>query len=287
MTNIATNRWKYSWTPSQNNNYIITFRNDTLDVEDYLYVKVTGSLTGVPGGSGTGSSLTNLRSRFLRIIDNYNANDLTGTNSSGDIADLYINEALQVIYSDIKNSKYLDAYASTGLATTADQSYIELSGISDFDELFAIKDTDNDFTLSEIPKWRYFLEVPDPSNSTGTPTRYCRIFNRIYLDPRPTSVITYTTEYKKTYARLSAGSDTALIPSKYDKWIYDEAWVTWLRGEDPGAVGAIQLAIAERERTRDIFLSDIASQFTTATQLRSHFGRKGYTNYWRGLGVYD
>ena len=275
MTNINATDWKYSWTPSQTNVYLITYYNSTLDVFFKEYVKVSGSIVGVPGGSGTGSTLSTLRSRFLRRIDNYNANDLTGTDSSGDIADLAINDALQTIYADIKNSRYLDAYNSTSLASTADQAYIELSAISDLDELFAIKDTTNQYTLEEIPKWKYFLERPDPSQVTGTPYRFCRIFNRIYLDPRPTSVITYTTEYKKTYARLASDGDTALIPSKFDPWIYAEAYVIWLMGEDINATSAIGIAQKERERVRDIFLSDIQSQFAYASQSSSAFRRYG------------
>lgn len=287
MTNINATDWKYAWTPTQTNMYLVTYRNPALDVSYKEFIKVVGSLVGVPGGAGTGSTLATLRTRFLKMVDNYNLNDLSGDNTSGDVADLYLNEALQTIYSDIKNSRYMDGYTSAGLISTIDQSYIELSAISDLDELFAIRDTTNDYTLVEIPKWRYFLEVPDPANSTGTPYRYCRIFNRIYLDPRPTAVITYQTDYKKTYARLSSDSDVALIPSKFDKWIYDEAWVTWLRGEDSGAIGAIQLAMAERERTKDIFLSDIGSQFARASQLRSQFGTEGRVNYWQRLGIND
>lgn len=287
MTAAGNDSWYYSWTPTSEGIRLVKFYNSTLDVAYYLYAYVTAGGGVTPSGSSGGSTLTNLRTRFLKMIDNYNADDLTGTNSSGEVADLYINESLQVIYSKIKNSRYLDAYGSTSLATTADQAYIELSAISDLDELFSIKDTENDYTLIEIPKWRYFLEIPDPANSTGTPYRYCRIFNRIYLDPRPTSVITYTTEYKKTYGRLSADADQALIPSRMDKWVYDEAWVQWLRGEDSSNVSAIQLAMAERDRTEDIFLSDIGSQFARAASMRSHFGARGHVNYWRGIGIND
>src|SRR3990167_8078351 len=225
MTSVNASNWKYSWTPSQTNNYIITFRNSTLDVEYYLYVKVTGSIAGVAGGSGTGTTLTNLRTRFLKLLDNYNANDLTGTNSSGEVADLCLNDALQLIYAQIKDSKYMQAYPSTGLVSVADQAYIELSGVSDIDAIAAIKDTTNNITLRCISAHEYHTRVADAADQTGTPYEYCRVFNRIYLTPRPTAVITYTTEYIKTYARLSADADTALIPTKYDDWIYKEARV--------------------------------------------------------------
>jgi len=271
MTNVTGENWKYSWTPSETDNFIVTFWNQTLDVKYYRYITVTGSLVGVPGGSGTGSTQANLRSRFLRLIDNYNANDLTGTNSSGDIADLVINNALQIIYADIKNSIYLDAYGSSGLISTANQAYIELSAISDLDNLVAIKDQTNMYDLVEIEPWQYFLMVPVTTQVTGTPYWWTRIFNRIYLAPTPTAAITYVTEYKKTYARLASDSDTALIPSKYDPWIYEEARVQWLMMEDITATGALQVAIANRDRVREIYLSDLSANYASVKQSRSYF----------------
>ena len=275
MTNINATDWTYSWTPSESDFFIITYYNATLDVFYKEFCKVSGTLTGVPGGAGTGSTQTVLRSKFLRYIDNYNASDLTGTNSSGDIADICINEALQIIYQMIKSSRYMDAYASTSLASTADQAYIELSAISDLDELLALKDTTNVFTLLEISPWEYFAQVPSPANKTGTPYRYCRIFNRIYLDPRPTAVITYTSEYKKTYARLASDSDTALIPSKFDAWIMEEARIKWLMMEDISNVNAIQVSRIERDRIQEIAMADIGSQFNRISQAASNFGLRG------------
>lgn len=265
--------WTYSWTPAQLNRYFIRYYNVNQDVEHYEYVTVVGSLIGTPSASSGGSTLENLRSRFLKYIDNYNANDLSGTNSSGELADLYINEALQTIYAEIKNSRFLDSYASTSLVSTADQAYIALSAITDLDNLTALKDTDNQITLMEISPWKYFLEVSSPSERTGTPYRYTRIFDRIYLDPVPSDAITYTTEYKKTYARLSGNSDTALISFKYDPWIYAETRVLWLMGEDPSNTAAIVVAQEERERVKEIFLRDIMSEMNTPRQLASHFDR--------------
>lgn len=272
MTYVNNETWKYlNWTPDNNGLYLISFYNSTIDVKYYLYAQVVGNLTFVPGGSGVGSTLANLRTRFLKMIDNYNANDLTGTNSSGEVADLYLNNGLQNIYAIIKASRHLDAYADTSLISVASQSYINLSTITDLDEIVSIKDTSNEITLQCITPAQYFMSTPNPAGRTGVPTQYCRIFNRIYLNAQPTSAITYTTQYKKTYARLTNDSDQALIPSKFDTWIYDEAWVMWLRGEDPGASGAIQLAQAERERTQGIYINDIGSEFDMVPQSASHW----------------
>ncbi len=245
MTNESGSLWSAAWTPSESHNFQIEYWHQTLDVRYYEYIKVVGTLVGVPGGAGTGTTLTNLRTRFLKLIDNYNANDLTGTNSSGEVADLCLNDALQLIYAQIKDSRYMQAYSSTGLASTANQSYIELSGITDVDNISSMKDTTNNITLKEIPTHQYFTQVPDAADQTGTPSQYCRIFNRIYLNPRPTAVITYTTEYVKTYTRLASDSDTALIPTKYDDWIYKEA--------------------------REIYINDVMSNFDLVSVSRSHW----------------
>ena len=267
--------WSYAITFSQNNYYLATYTNETLDVSFFEYIKVEGSLQGVAGGSGTGTTLSNLRSRFLRLVDSYNANDLTGVNSSGDIADLCLNNGLQLIYSQLKASKFLQGYASTSLVSVAAQAYIELSGISDLDEIASMKDTANNISLQWVPPWVYFDDIPDPADDTGTPFQYTRIFNRVYLRPRPTSAITYTTEYIKNYARLSADADQALIPAKYDDWIYKEAKVQWYQHLEPENVGVIGLAIKERDEARSIYLGDALAGFNEVMVSESHWGRTG------------
>lgn len=263
--------WKYSWTPTDAHLFQIDYWNATLDVHYYEYALVGGTPSASLVGSGSGSTLTVLRTKFLKLIDNYNANDLTGTNSSGEIADLCLNDALQLIYSRLKASRYLQAYGSTSLASVVDQAYINLSGIADLDEIVSMKDTTNDVVLYGFPAERYFREVPDPSASTGTPYRFCRIFNRVYLDPRPTAAITYTTEYIKVYPALSSGSDQALIPSKFDDWIMKEARVIWWMMEEPRDIPPI--IVKERDEAREIYEGDALSNTHMTLQSSSYFSR--------------
>ena len=271
MTSVTENLFKASWTPAESHNYRVDYFNRTLDVHFYEYVKVTGSITGAPSGSSAGSTLTVLRTRLLKLLDNYNANDLTGTNSSGEVADLCINDALQLIYSIIKSTRHMEGYVSTSLASVADQDYIEISGISDADEIRAIRDTTNDYTLVEITPDQYFRLSPDRSNSTGVPTNYCRLFNRVYLFPRPSDAITYSTEYIKLVARLSADGDQAGIPSKFDDWILKEARVIWFIMEDPRNMPPI--IVSERDMAREIYLADMMSGFDLTLQVQSNFRR--------------
>ena len=277
MTNVHGNNWKYSWTPSQTNVYEIDYHNVTLDVHYYEYVSVTGVVVGAPSGTMDGSTLSVLRKAFLIQIDNYNSGDLTGDNSSGDQANKAINKALQKIYSLIKDSKYLESYPSTSLASTVSQEYIELSAISNLDEIVKITDRTNNIELVNLPYWRFRQLYVDPTEQTGTPIVYSRLFNRIYLGPRPTAAITYLTDFMKRYAELSDDADQALIPSKYNYWIYSEAEVEWYKMQDPYDIPAI--VISERDKNREIAMQDVFSKFDEIMVADSHFGQLTQRNY--------
>lgn len=280
MTAAGNDSFYYSWTPTSTGIRLVKFFNNTTGVPYYLYANVVGSITTSPSGSSGGSTLSTLRTRFLKLIDNYNANDLTGTNSSGEVADLCINEALQLIYAQLKASKFMQAYGSTALVSTASQSYIDLSAITDIDEIRSLKDTTNQISLLAIPAWQYFIEIANPSNVSGTPYRYCRIFNRIYLDPQPTTTITYTCEYIKIYPRLAVDADQALINNKYDDWIYSEAKVMWYQMEDP-TNQALAFAVKERDQKRAIYINDIMSQFDEVTISKSHWRDRRQVVNWK------
>lgn len=272
MTFVSDVSWKYAWTPTQNNNYIVTYTNQTQNVSHYEYVKVSGELAGVPGGSGVGSALSVLRKAFLIQIDNYNSGDLTGDASSGDLATKSINKALQKIYSMCKDEKFMEAYPSTSLVSVVSQDYIALSGITDLDEVLSIQDTTNNYRLVYIPFYKYRQWAPNPALIPGTPTHYTKLFERIYLYPRPSAIVTYTTDYIKSYAELSADADVALLPSKYNYWIYAEAEVEWYKMQDPYNIP--QIVLTERQRCYDIALADIMSGFNENLESEGIFFRQ-------------
>jgi len=151
--------WTYAWTPAEQHNYIITYTNNTQGVSHYEYVKVVGSTNIAPAGSASGSTLTTLQKEFLLNIDSYNANDLSGDGSSGDMATKCINKALQKIYSVIKDNELMQAYPSTSLVSTSGVDYIALSAISDLDEIASIRDTANTYKLIYIPPYRATIYV--------------------------------------------------------------------------------------------------------------------------------
>lgn len=273
MTFVNGSTWKYAWTPGQTHTYVIDYYNQTLDVHYEEYVNVVANFFFSSSGSGiTGSSLATLRKEFLIQIDNYNADDLTGDASSGDLATKSINKALQKMYALIKDSKFLQAYPTTNLVSTSGQDYIELGTVTDLDEIASIQDTTNYIKLVKIPWYKYRQLSPDPSVNTGVPTHYARLFNRIYLYPRPSSAITYTTDYIKTYSYLSDDGDLALIPARYNFWIYSEAEVEWYKMQDASAVPKI--VISERDANREIAIKDILSGFNEDFQIESMFGRQ-------------
>lgn len=287
MDSVTGNTFKASWTPTESHNYMIDFWNQTLDVHFYEYCQVTGTVIGVSGGSGLGSTFSTLKTNLLKLIDQFNGTGSTtgdtGNNSADDIAGICINQGLQKCYSVTKDSKYLQAYPSSLLVSTIGQSYIDLSGISDIDEVAGMQDTVNNRTLTCIPYWRYKLEVPDPSKVTGIPYRYARWFNRIYLDPQPTTAITYQTDYIKNFADLSTGTDRSLLPSKYDYWIISEAKVIWLLMEDPGNNATLLAFKSDRDDARAIAVNDIMSNFDMVPEPLSHWDGRGLLR----PGLYD
>lgn len=273
MTNVTATSWTYAWTPALANLYLIDYYNQTLEVHYYEYAQIVGVVPPSAGGVVGSSSLQTLRVKLLKLLDNYNANDLSGTNSSGEIADLCINDALQLIYALIKDSTYMQAYPSTNLVSVIDQEYIDIGGITDADRIVTIRDTTNNMTLECIPYWVLRQEVPNPAQNTGIPIRYARLFGRVYLSPRPTSVIIYTSDYIKFYPQLTANSDTALIPSHYDDWIMKEAMVKWYMMEDKDGVPA--LAVSERDQARVIYRNDIMSEYDLTPEAQSHWNERG------------
>jgi hypothetical protein len=275
MTAVSGVTWKYAWTPTEAHNYLITYTNPQQDnVSHYEYVKVSGEIAGVPGGAGIGSTLAVLLKAFLIQLDNYSATDAAsgGDGSSRDLGIKCLNKALQKIYSTVKDSKFMEAYPSTALVSVSGTDYIALSGITDLDDILNLMDTTYFYKLTRIPFWRYRLLAPDPSVITGIPTHYARLFNRIYLYPRPSAAITYTTDYVKTYAELSADADVALLPSKYNYWIYAEAEVEWYKMQDPYNIP--QIVLTERQRCEELATKDIYSGFNENYVSDSIFGRQ-------------
>lgn len=273
MTFVTGVTWRYNWSsPNQTNTYIVDFWNETLDVHYYLYARLSSSIASAPTGSVTGSSLSTLRTNFLiSKADMYDANDLTGTASAGDRADRCINQALQKIYSMVSDTRYLEANPGS-LSSVADQEYIELSGISDLRQIKSIVEATNDLKLVRIPFWQYRIWSPDPSNVTGTPTHYARLFNRIYLFPRPTSAITYTVDYEKTISDLSSDSDQAGVPAKYNYWILAEAHYFWQLMIDPSDTAAMSVIIAAASDAREQALRDIYAEYEGELVSESRWG---------------
>ena len=271
MTFVNGETWSYAFTPGDTDVYVATIHHVALDVKYYKYLRSVSSAPSAGSGATTGSTLTVLRKEFLLSIDQYNSDDLTGDGSSGDQARRALNQALNFIYSKIKGSNIMQSNPSTGLASTADQDYIELSAIGDLDNITNLTDPTNQFKLIEIPFWKYRAMAPDPSQATGTPRWYARLFNRIYLTPRPDSVITYTADYNKVVADLSADSDQALIPAKLNYWIYAEANVFWQIMEDKTDVQAVQVLRNFAEEIRTTAMEDIQAEPDMARVSESHW----------------
>lgn len=225
--------------------------------------------------STTHTPLSGLIKKLLLSIDSYNSADLTletagdtTVDTLGERARVCINFALHKIYSLIKDSKYLENFPVTTLASTTSQDYIDLDPEAFLDDIESITDTTNDYKLIKKSWGWYRRHAPDPSAATGTPIYYIRRGSRVYLTPRPTSAITYTVDFKKLVGDLKLNGDLPLIPTQYDIWIISEAKFEWFVMEDPSSVP--QVIVEGRNDTRQAALESIMTSYDQIRQAGSN-----------------
>lgn len=221
------------------------------------------------------TTLAGLVKKLLKSLDEYNANDLTistpstDQNTAGEVGALSINLALHAMYDLIKDSKYLKALPSTQFSSTANQDYIDLDINPQIDEIESIMENTNHIRLVRR-SWNWYRKnFPDPSQSKGVPYYYIRRDSRIYLAPRPASVINYTIDYVKLMNDLTRPGDISLLPTHYDYWIIDEAKVNWLEMEDPQNVP--EIVLEERNDSRETAVNAIMSEYDQSYQVNSHW----------------
>ena len=220
------------------------------------------------------TTLANLRTNFLvSVVDMYNGDDLTGTNSIGDKADRCINQALQKMRGIVGDTPDFAADPDTSsIVSTANQAFIELSAISTLHRIKNITETTNDVKLIRIPFWQYRQINPDPANASGVPTRYARNGGRIYLHPTPSAVVTYTVDFEKTVADLTS-NDSAALGAEFDYWILAEAHVFWQRMMDPADTAAMATITAVAADARQQALRDIYAEYEGENVSQSQWNR--------------
>lgn len=223
----------------------------------------------------THSTLSKLIVKLLMALDQYNSTDTgvsdadTTVDTAGERARVCINLALHRIYSLIKDSKYLESYPVSTLSSSPNQDFIELDPEAFLDDIESISDETNQYSLEQKSWSWYKRNVPDPAQVTGDPLYYIRRGNRVYITPRPTSVIQYVFSFRKLTVDLKLPNDLPLIPVQYDTWIIHEARVEWYVMEDPSSVPA--LVISERDDTRAAALGSVNTSFDRVIQSGSHF----------------
>lgn len=224
----------------------------------------------------TGSTLATLRDELLLSLDVYNANDLDETiaGSQGNQARRCLNKALQKIYSKVKRFNILQKEAvDSTITTTASQEYVDISGISDLDDVENIYEASNDVNLKEVSFDTYRQMAPDPSEATGNPVKFARRGkNRLYLFPTPDAVYTLNIFYLRTQSNLSGTSDTTGLDSKLDYWIVAEASVFWQLMEDAGDTGKLSALRQIAADCEESAMEDLATEYGIADEVDSHWG---------------
>lgn len=223
----------------------------------------------------TGSTLTVLATDLLASVDSYNANDLdyTVVGSQGNQAMRAINQALQKIYSILKRNNLLEKEAvNSALSTTANQDYVDITGITDLDDIQNIYDASNNINLKKIEFDEYRRMSPDPSETTGNPTHYAlRGTGRIYLYPRPDAVYTLNIFYMAFASNLTTGSSTTSLPSKLDYWLLAEARVFWQLIEDASDQSKLGSYRTVAQECREVALEDLSSEYDLVEESDSHW----------------
>ena len=232
----------------------------------------------------TSSTLTQLIVKVMMAWDSWNSTDTTisttdtTNDTSGERARQAINRALQLIYALIKDSKYLEAYPTTALSSTANQDYIDLDPEAYLDDIDAITETTNQKIRLTRRSWSWYrTNYPDPSQAVGDPVYYIRRGNRVYLAPRPSSAVPYTIDYRKIPKELSLGGDVPLIPNSLDFWVVAESVVILYIMEDPSSVPA--QVLVERNDARAAGLNSVNTSFDKPMQSGSNTESDGRHSY--------
>ena len=224
-TNITGEVWQTSFTANISDVYIVTFEDTTLAVKHYaILVAEGGAIPSAPSASGA-TQLTTLLDNSLRLVDH----PITDTNARTRMT-ICINNALQEIYADMLASHYdLHMQASGTIATVTNQEYVALSSLAagDVDKVMGVYQISDDIRLSQITRSNYTSKFADVTTESGNPEEYAIWNKRLYLYPRPSSVITLYIDYWKRVGNLSGTTDTPAFEAKYDALIYAKARFWW------------------------------------------------------------
>lgn len=164
------------------------------------------------------------------------------TTKATDIANikLFINQTLQDLYKTSARRLLQDIGT---IATVASQAYVALANATlainsgngfSIDEISRIYQTTDDVYLERWTPQQYRAIFPDTSNASGNPTAYARWANdRLYLYPRPASVINLLIDCWIQCPALSLNGDLSLIPPKFDEVILQGARYRWFQFVEP------------------------------------------------------
>jgi len=148
----------------------------------------------------------------------------TGTTSSVTIADG--TTAVQTVVGDL--------FSRTDTRTD--------TAIMDIDHIIAMKEYDNDVTITHIPPAYFFELYPKPADNAGNPAIEYTMWNgRVYWGPTPTSSVPYYLEYFKIPTEL-ASTDTLPFENKYDALLTALVRMEWMRFMDANNTSAITSA---------------------------------------------
>lgn len=160
---------------------------------------------------------------------------------------LFINQTLQDLY-QLSGKRLLQDRGT--VSTVANQEFVTLAGITllvnagasfSVDELVNVYQLSDDIKLIRWDMQQYRRFFTDVSSAGGNPTHYARFTDRLYLYPRPASVITLYVDCYVNAPNLSLDADTSLIIPKFDEVILSGAAYRWHKFIEPDDANKILL----------------------------------------------
>ena len=159
-------------------------------------------------------SLLNLVNFIMRDIGQ---DDLTTLASTTNKLALYLIDQANLLMYEIAEAEDWDwLYKSADPPITTVVNQQEHSLASDCEVAYAFRQMKTPLRLKKKDLVWLAETYPDFTDSTGDPENYIPVgWQKIWLDPIPTSVMTINYAYKKFLTRMSANTDTPQLPEPF------------------------------------------------------------------------
>ena len=159
------------------------------------------------------TSYLNLTNKILRRINQSEISDVTAATGHAEIITNLINEAQNVLYTELN---WYSLITTTTLSTEADTASYSIA--ADVGKMLDVRDTTNNIFIYE--NYQRVIDMADADESTtGQPTSFAMVPGTITLYPIPAGTYTIKYRYWKVPVTLAANADTSDLPIEVENCI--------------------------------------------------------------------